>query len=85
MYRKPTDRQNYLHSKSVLPSSLKNNIVYSQVLRIKRIFSTTNEWNKYSSNFLQQLVKKDYHHATLKEQIDKARVEDRTLLPSKTS
>ena len=80
LYKKPTDRQKYLHSKSEHPYSLKKSIACSQALRIKRICSTQNEFEKYSSNLLQQLKKKGYHHDTLKEQIEKARVQERTLL-----
>ena len=79
LYKKPTDRQNYLHSKSEHSYSLKKSIAYSQALRIKRICSTQNEFEKHSSNLLQQLKKKGYHHDTLKEQIEKARVQERTL------
>ena len=82
--KKPTDRQNYLHSKSEHPYSLKKSIAYSQALRIKRICSTKNEFEKHSSNLLQQLKKKGYHHHTLKEQIEKARVQERTLLLNKS-
>ena len=78
LYKKPTDRQNYLHSEH--PYSLKKSIGYSQALRIKRICSTQNEFEKHSSNLLQQLKNKGYHHDTLKEQIEKARVLERTLL-----
>ena len=83
LYKKPTDRQNYLHSKSEHPYSLKKSIAYSQALRIKRICSTQNEFEKHSSNLLQQLKKKAYHHDTLKEQIEKARTQERTLLLNK--
>ena len=83
LYKKPTDRQNYLHSKSEHPYSLKKSIAYSQALRIKRICSTQNEFEKHSSNLLQQLKKKAYHHGSLKEQIEKARVQERTLLLNK--
>ena len=48
LYKKPTDRQNYLHSKH--PYSLKKSIAYSQALRIKRICATQNEFEKHSSN-----------------------------------
>ena len=83
LYKKPTDRQNCLHSKSEHLYSLKKSISYSQALRIKRICSTQNEFEKHSSNLLQQLKKKGYHHDTLKEQIEKARVQERTLLLNK--
>ena len=83
LYMKPTDRQNYLHSRSEHPYSLKKSIAYSQALRIKRICSIQNEFEKHSSNLLQQLKKKGYHHDTLKEQTEKARVQERTLLLNK--
>ena len=83
LYKKPTDRQNYLHSKSEHPYSLKMSIAYRQALCIKRISSAQNEFEKHSSNLLQQLKKKSYHHDTLKEQIEKARVLERTLLLNK--
>ena len=80
LYKKPTDQQNYLHSKSEHPYSLKKSTAYSQALRIKIICSTQNKFEKHSSNLLQQLKKKGYHHDTLKEQTEKARVQERTLL-----
>ena len=40
LYKKPTDRQNYLYSKSEHSYSLKKSIAYSHALRIKRICST---------------------------------------------
>ena len=83
LYKKSTDRQNYLHSKSEDPYSLKKSIAYSQALRIKRMCSTQNEFEKHSSNLLQQRKKKGYHHDTLKKQIEKARVQERTLLLNK--
>ena len=83
LYKKPTDRQNYFHSKSEHPYSLKKSIAYSQALPIKRICSTQNEFEKHSRNLLQQLKKKGYHHDTLKEQIEKASVQERTLLLTK--
>ena len=52
-------------------------------MRIKRICSTQNEFEKHSNNILQQLKKKGYNHDMLKEQIEKARVEERALLLNK--
>ena len=79
LYKNFTDHQNYLHSKLEHSYSLKKRIAYSQVLRIKRICSTQNEFEKHSCNLLQQLKKNGYHHDTLKEKIEKARVQERTL------
>ena len=43
IYRKPSDRRNFLHYKSVYPKVVKDSITYSQALHIKRIFSETSE------------------------------------------
>ena len=40
IYRKQTDRQSYLDARSEHPKLLKDNIPYSQALRIKRICSS---------------------------------------------
>ena len=50
LYKKSTDRQNDLHAKSAHPLSLKKNIPYSQVLRIKRVCSTFDEYKKHSND-----------------------------------
>ena len=67
LYKKPTDRQNYLHSKSEHPYSLKKSIAYSQAC----------------AQHIQQLKKKGYHHDMVKEQIKRARVQERALLLNK--
>ena len=36
IFKKPTDRSNYLHNTSYHPNSLKNNIPYGQALRLKK-------------------------------------------------
>ena len=46
---------------------------------MKRLYLTSTamfEFNNNSSNILQELIKKGYQYATIKEQIDKARIED---------
>ena len=48
MYKKPTVRQKYSHSKSGHPRSLKQSIEYSQ----NKICSTESDFNKYASNLL---------------------------------
>ena len=64
LYKKPTDRQNYIHSKSAHP--------YSQVLRLKRICSTTGEYEKHTDNLKKQLLKKGYPETMVNEEIQKA-------------
>ena len=56
LYKKPTDRQKYLHGKSTHPLSLKKSIPYSQALRIKRVCSTFDEYEKYSNGLVKRFV-----------------------------
>ena len=48
LYKKPTNRQNYLHSKSEHPYALKKSMAFTQVLRINR---TSSHENKKPSPF----------------------------------
>ena len=83
LYKKPTDRQNYIHSKSAHPFSLKKSIAYSQALRLKRICSTTGEYEKHTENLKKQLIKKGYPETMVNEEIQKATNQDRTELLNK--
>ena len=47
IYRKSTDRQNFIHIDLDHPKSLKDSISYNQALRIKRICTTPNDFNHY--------------------------------------
>ena len=60
LYRKPTDRQNYLHRKSEHPTNLKINIPYSQALQIKRIYSTANEFDKTCDTLKEKFTWRGY-------------------------
>ena len=59
LYRRPTDRQNYLHRKSEHPTNLKINIPYSQAHRIKRICSAIEEFDKSCDTLKKNLSKED--------------------------
>ena len=83
LYKKPTDRQNYIHSKSAHPFSLKKSIAYSQALRLKRICSTTGEYEKHTENLKKQQIKKGYPETMVNEEIQKATNQDRTGLLNK--
>ena len=60
LYKKPTDRQAYLHNKSYHPTSTKKSIVYSQSLRIRRICTEDSEYMKHALNLVQSLKKRGY-------------------------
>ena len=50
LYKKTTDRQNYVYTKSAHHLSLKKSIPYSQTLRIKRVCATFDEYKKHSND-----------------------------------
>ena len=52
IYRKQTDRQNYLDARSEYPKLLKDSMPYSQVLRIKRIGSSQQEFLNHTTKIL---------------------------------
>ena len=63
LYRKPTDRQNYLHRTSHHPEKLNNiktNIPFSQALRIRRICSKEAEFDSSSYALKAAFVKRGY-------------------------
>ena len=83
LYKNPTDHQNYIHSKSAHPFSLKKSIAYSQALRLKRICSTTGEYEKHTDNLKKQLLKKGYPETMVNEKIQKATNQSRAGLLNK--
>ena len=83
LYIKLTDSQNYIHSKSAHPFSVRKSIAYSQALRLKRICSTTGEYEKHTDNLKKQLLKKDYPETMVNEKIQKATNQGRAGLLNK--
>ena len=69
IYRKPTDKQAYLHAHSEHPKSLKNSIPYSQALRIKSICSTTEEFDKNMLHLKEKFLERGYKEDTLNSQM----------------
>ena len=58
LYKKPTDRQNYLHAKSPHYHSLKNSNPYSQALGINRVCLTFHEYKKHSNDLVKRFMEK---------------------------
>ena len=69
LFRKSSDRQNFLNAKSEHPYSLKKSIPYSQALRIRRICSTFQEYHSHSRKLIEQFVKKGYKKDIVTQQI----------------
>ena len=77
LYRKPTDRQNYLYRTSEHPESLKANIPYSQASRVKRICSTDNELHQSCKSLQEKFIKRSYSEEQVSKQINKAKEKPR--------
>ena len=93
-YKKPTNRQNYLHEKSAHP-----------LLRMKRFCSTfnpfmysvvkwpfysimherVNEYKKHSNDLVKRFVEKEYKENIIRNQIEKVDNLERTTLLNKTN
>ena len=82
VYRKKTDRNNYLDFSSYHPSSLKRGLPYSQLLRLKRICNTEPEYEKRSTEMCDRFRARGYHEYILNESKSKAKPLERTSLLS---
>ena len=85
LYKKPTDRQNYLHAKSAHPVSLKKRIPYSQALRMKRVCSTSDECKKRPNDLVKRFVQKGYKENIIRNQIKKLDNLERSTSLNKTN
>ena len=80
IYRKQTDRQNYLDARSEHPKLMKDSISYSQALRIKRICSSQQEFLNYTVKMINQFQKRGYNRLLIEQQIDKGNLQEREQL-----
>ena len=56
IYRKQTDRQSFLHIDSEHPKSFKDSIPYIQAIRIKRICTTSQDFEYHCKELKQQFL-----------------------------
>ena len=80
IYRKPSDRRNFLHYKLVHPKALKDSIPYSQALRVKRICSETSEVIKHLKDLKDAFIKRGYQSKILDHHFEKVMSVDRKIL-----
>ena len=80
IYRKSTDRQNFLHIDTDHPKSLKGSIPYSQALRIKRICTTPNDFNHYCEELKQGFISQSYQPQLINKHIKAVEKMDRKEL-----
>ena len=80
LYRKESNRQDYLHCKSEHPESLKRSIPFAQALRLRRICSTNNEFQDSCDRLRNKLIEKGYKPQEINEGIERTKILDRKKL-----
>ena len=85
LYCKPTDSHSYLLYNSAHPLNCKNSIPYSQFLRIRRICSTLDNFDKHCLDFAQYFYNRGYPPSLVEEAYLKARRTNRDTLLDKES
>ena len=73
LYVKPTDSHQYLHFSSCHPYHCKKGIPYSQALRINRIFSDSNSFDRRYNDLEKWLIERGYSEPEVRKQILRAR------------
>ncbi len=84
LYTKPTDTHMYLDFRSCHPIHTKTGGPYGQFLRIKRICSLEEDFQKESKILFQHYLKRGYPHKVLKKALNRAKDQNRTELLNKT-
>ncbi|CAN7951906.1 unnamed protein product [Ixodes pacificus] len=82
VYRKSSDRQEYLHYHSSHPRHCKNNIPYGQAHRFKRICSNESDFNSSAGQLRDVLDKQKYPKGIVDDAISRAAALDRNKLLS---
>ena len=71
LFQKSSDCQNFLNAKLENPYTLKKSIPYRQALRIRRIWSTFQDYHSHSRKPIEQFVNKEYKKDVVIQQIQK--------------
>jgi len=71
LYRKPTDKHMYVHIKSSHPTHVKKSIPYGQAIRIKRICTKEEDYQKNKAILKRQLRKRGYNGSFIANQFSK--------------
>ena len=78
LYTKPTDAHSYLHRQSCHPLHCVSNIPYSQMLRLRRLCSKEEDFEKRVEEMTKHFAARGYSHACLARAADRARRQQRT-------
>ena len=71
LYMKPTDHNQYLHYLSSLPEHTKRSIVYSQTLRVNRLYSLEKDFNSHKLNMKEWFIKRGYPEYVVEKEMKK--------------
>ena len=77
LYKKPTDKQSFLHHKSYHPASTKKSIPFSQALRLSRICSDENDYMNQLEELKSKFTQRGYPCEDITSQFNKASNIDR--------
>jgi peptide-methionine (R)-S-oxide reductase len=80
LYCKPTDAHNYLLFNSAHPHHLVKSLPYSQLLRVRRICSRLQDYDKNAIMIGQHFIRRGYPEDLIESEIIRARRMDRNLL-----
>ena len=72
LYIKPTDSHQFLQSSSCHPFRCKKSIPYSQALRLNRIWSETNAFDKRCNDLERFLLERGYSSKFVRKEIPRA-------------
>ncbi|XP_041471891.1 uncharacterized protein LOC121421287 [Lytechinus variegatus] len=83
VYRKPTDSFSYLRFDSFHPKHIKQSIVYSQMLRFRRIISKEDEFDRQALILGRQFIRRGYPPKLISETIRRVKKKSRKDLLNK--
>jgi hypothetical protein len=77
LYCKPTDSHSYLHYSSAHPKACRDSIPYSQFLRIRKICTKLEDFDRHAIEFAKHFRRRNYPNDLLERAVIKARRLDR--------
>ena len=82
LYIKPTDRMPLLHQSSHHPETCKKGLIYSQMLRYRRIITSDKEFQEKAQNLRVAIIGRGYKDKDILPHIDKASSYTQSQLPT---
>jgi len=82
LFVKPTDTHQYLAANSCHPRHCKEAIPYSQALRMRRICSSDESFNRRTTELKEHLVRRGYNPSQVQQQLERTRYTSARKMPS---